>query len=107
MACLPVLAQNQANYVLGPNDQILVRAPQAKEINEHLVRVDSSGFIALPLLGRIQAGGLAVSALQNSITTKLREYVREPKVVVTVHQFRCEPVFVTGKFRAPGIYPLW
>jgi protein involved in polysaccharide export with SLBB domain len=105
MACLPVLAQ-QANYVLGPNDQILVRAPQSEEINEHLVRVDSNGFIALPLLGHIQAGGLAVSGLQNSITTKLREYLREPKVVVTVVQFRCEPFFVTPKFRAPEIYPI-
>src|SRR5712692_10181232 len=46
------------NYVLGPNDQILIRAPGAEEINERPFRIDSEGYINLPLIGRIRAGGL-------------------------------------------------
>src|SRR5437868_15516420 len=41
------------NYILGPNDQILIRAPQAEEINEKPFRVDSEGNINLPLIGRV------------------------------------------------------
>ncbi len=41
------------NYVLGPNDQILIRAPGVEEINERPFRIDAEGFINLPLIGRI------------------------------------------------------
>jgi len=94
------------NYVLGPNDQVLVRAPEVEEINERPFRIDAEGNINLPLLGRIRAGGMTVQELETDLVRRLREYVREPQVIVTVVQFRSEPVFFVGAFRNPGIYPL-
>jgi polysaccharide export outer membrane protein len=93
-------------YILGPNDQILIRAPQAEEINERPFRVDSEGFITLPIVGRIRAAGLTIQALEAAIVAKLREYVREPVVSISPVQFRSEPVFFMGLFQKPGIYPL-
>lgn len=94
------------NYVLGPNDQVLVRAPQAEEINEKPFRIDADGNMNLPLLGRIKAGGMTVQELEADLVRRLREYIREPQVIITVVQFRSEPVFFVGAFRNPGIYPL-
>ena len=94
------------NYVLGTNDQVLVRAPEAEEINEKPFRIDSEGNINMPLLGRIHAAGLTVQELEADLVRRLREYIREPQVIITVVQFRSEPVFFVGAFRAPGIYPL-
>lgn len=94
------------NYVLGPNDQVLVRSPQAEEINEKPFRIDSEGFINLPLVGRVRAGGLTVQELEADLVKRLREYIREPQVIITVVQFRSEPVFFVGAFQRPGIYPL-
>ena len=94
------------NYVLGPNDQVLVRAPQAEEINEKPFRIDSEGFINLPLVGRVRAGGLTQQELEADLVKRLREYIREPQVIITVVQFRSEPVFFVGAFQRPGIYPL-
>ena len=94
------------NYVLGPNDQVLVRAPQAEEINEKPFRIDAEGFINMPLVGRIRAGGLTVQELEADLVKRLREYIREPQVIITVVQFRSEPVFFVGAFQRPGIYPL-
>ena len=94
------------DYVLGPNDQILVRVPQSDEINERPFRVGTDGFIDLPLAGRVRADGLTVQALEGEIATRLREYIRQPLVSITVTQFRNEPVFFVGAFLAPGIYPL-
>lgn len=94
------------NYVLGPNDQVLVRAPQADEINERPFRIDADGNINLPLLGRIRAGGMTVQELETDLVRRLREYIREPQVIITVTQFRSEPVFFVGAFKNPGIYPL-
>jgi polysaccharide export outer membrane protein len=94
------------NYVLGANDQILLRAPQVEEINERPFRIDADGNINLPLLGRVHAGGMTVQELEADLVRRLREYVREPQVIITVVQFRSEPVFFVGAFKNPGIYPL-
>jgi polysaccharide export outer membrane protein len=94
------------NYVLGPNDQVLVRAPEVEEINERPFRIDAEGNVNLPLLGRVHAGGMTVQEMETDLVRRLREYVREPQVIITVVQFRSEPVFFVGAFRNPGIYPL-
>jgi polysaccharide export outer membrane protein len=96
----------RANYVLGPNDQILIREPQAEEINEKPFRIDPDGNINLPLLGRLHVAGMTYQELEADLDRRLREYIREPQVIVVVTQFRSEPVFFVGAFRAPGIYPL-
>src|SRR5262249_57778446 len=81
------------NYVLGPNDQILIRAPGADEINERPFRIDSDGFLNLPLVGRIKVGGLTVLQLEAELVAKLREYIVQPQISISVVQFRSEPVF--------------
>jgi polysaccharide export outer membrane protein len=94
------------DYELGPNDQFLIGVPQAQEINQRPFRIDSEGFIDLPLVGRIHAAGLTVRGLETLLTTKLADYIRQPQVTITMVQFRSEPVFFLGAFRTPGIYPL-
>lgn len=97
------------NYVLGSNDQIVVRVNppgSADEINEKPFRIDADGNINLPLLGKIHASGMSVQELEADLVTRLREYIREPQVIIQVSQFHSAPVFFVGAFRAPGIYSL-
>jgi polysaccharide export outer membrane protein len=94
------------NYVLGPNDQFLVRAPLAEEINDKPFRIDAEGNINLPLLGKVRAGGLTVQELEADLVRRLREFIVAPQVIITMVQFRSEPVFFVGAFARPGIYPL-
>jgi polysaccharide export outer membrane protein len=94
------------NYTLGPSDQILIRCPQVEEINEKPFRIDSEGYINLPLVGRIRAGGMTQTELETELIRRLKEYVREPQVIISITAFRNEPVFFQGAFVRPGIYPL-
>jgi polysaccharide export outer membrane protein len=94
------------NYVLGPNDQILIRAPEAEEIDNRPFRIDGDGNVNLPLVGHIHAAGMTLQEMEADLVKRLREYIREPQVFVTVVQFRSEPVFFVGLFVRPGIYPL-
>jgi polysaccharide biosynthesis/export protein len=94
------------NYVLGANDQILIRAPEAEEINQKPFRIDGDGNINLPLVGRIHAGGMTLQELEVNLVQRLKEYIREPQVFVDVVQFRSAPVYFVGLFARPGIYPL-
>lgn len=94
------------DYKLGPEDQILIRTPQIPEINERPFRIDSEGFVELPIVGRIRAAGFTLQDFEKELSARLAEYVRDPQVFVNLAQFRGDPVFFVGAFRAPGIYPL-
>lgn len=94
------------NYVLQPGDQIMIRAFEMAEISERPYVIDDEGFVNLPLLGRVRAGGLSIEKFEASLVELLRQYVRQPQVVVTVTQYSSDPIFFVGAFNAPGIYPL-
>jgi polysaccharide export outer membrane protein len=95
-----------SNYTLGPNDQILIRAPCCEEINERPFRIDSEGYVSLPMIGRIRAAGLTVQQLVADVTNRLREFFVKPEVFINVTQFRGAPVFFVGMFQRPGIVTL-
>ena len=93
-------------YVLGSGDQIVIRAFEVEEISDKPFRIDSAGDIDLPLLGKVHAAGLTLEQLQADLAERLKTIVRNPQVVVSVTQFRSEPIFFVGAFKNPGIYPL-
>lgn len=99
-------ASVRPDYILGSNDQILIRTPGVAEINEQPFRINAEGFLELPIVGRVKAVGLSIRALEVDLVTRLREFVREPQVYISLVQFRSEPVFFVGSFRNPGLYPL-
>jgi polysaccharide export outer membrane protein len=107
----PALAADSRNgatagYVLGPDDVIAVEAVEADEISGKPVRIDRSGFIRLPMAGRVQASGLTVEQLENAIAGRLKVYIKEPEVAVSVVEFRSQPVSVLGSVRNPGVHQL-
>ena len=78
--------------------------------NEDLSRapaVQTSGTIALPLLGEVQVSGLTVSEVKNKLTSLLaRDYLVNPQVDVKVKEFQSQFVTVMGEVNSPGRKPL-
>jgi polysaccharide export outer membrane protein len=94
------------NYILGPEDQIIVRAFRAEELSEKPIQIAGDGYISLPMLGRVKAAGLSVGALEADLSEKLKSYVREPQVTVFVAEYHSEPVSVVGSVTRPGVIQL-
>ncbi len=99
-------AQPDSGYVLGPDDQIVIRAIDAPEISDKPILIGTNGNITLSLIGRVKAGGLTVEQLETELNTRLREYVRDPQVSVTVTESRSHPVSVFGAVTKPGVVQL-
>jgi polysaccharide export outer membrane protein len=99
-------AEVRSTYVLGPEDQISIWALDAEEINNKPVVIGATGHINLPLVGRVRAAGLTVEQLEAEITAKLKTYIEDPKVSVTVAEFRSQPVSVIGAVNSPGVHQL-
>jgi polysaccharide biosynthesis/export protein len=91
-------------YVLGPDDEITVRAIDVDEIDGKTARVDRSGSVDLPLVGKLKASGLSVGQFEEELTKRLAKYVKEPRVSVTVSDYKSQPVSVLGAVNTPGVY---
>lgn len=99
-------AQLRSTYVLGPDDQIVIRALEAEEISEKPLRIDPSGFIRMPLIGEVQAGGLTLNQLENEVRKRLLKFFKNPQVGISLVEYRSQPVSVIGAVRTPGIQQL-
>jgi polysaccharide export outer membrane protein len=95
-----------AGYVLGPGDQVTVRALDVEEIGERPFRIEMGGDLQLPLIGRIHAAGSTVEQLNSNLAARLRTYVKDPQVSVSVADFESQPVSVLGSVANPGVHQL-
>jgi protein involved in polysaccharide export with SLBB domain len=67
-------------------------------------QIDPSGYVSLPLAGNIKAAGLNQNELAQALETSLRsQYLKNPKVTVSVAEFR--PFYIVGEIATPGSYP--
>jgi polysaccharide biosynthesis/export protein len=94
----------QADYILGPGDQIVIQTIQVKEIADKPFRLEANGTVNLPLAGRVDLNGLSLVQAEAAITKAVEKYYRDPDIAVTVGQFRTEPVSVIGAVGIPGVH---
>lgn len=92
-------------YVLGPEDQIAVFVFQGAEFTgQHMIRPD--GKITINLIGDVQASGLTPEGLAKSIRDKIKTYVNDPDVTVSVLAVKSKKYLINGEVNKPGEYPL-
>ncbi|MGA8595253.1 MAG: polysaccharide biosynthesis/export family protein [Bryobacteraceae bacterium] len=102
----PTIPERVADYVLGPEDQIEIRAFQADEISDKPFQIQGDGYISLPLVGRVKAAGLTVEQFEAALTRELGKYIEHPQVTVLVSEYRSQPVSVMGAVTTPGVVQL-
>jgi polysaccharide export outer membrane protein len=89
-------------YTLGPGDRVRVTVFEHDEISGEF-EVDSVGRMALPLIRGIDAKGLTIPELEQTITEHLEENAfLDPKVSVDL--VRSRPFCVLGEVRNPGCF---
>jgi polysaccharide biosynthesis/export protein len=105
-ATVPPASQEPASaapvgYVIGPEDTLHVSVWKEPDLSATLpVRPD--GMISLPLLNDVQAAGLTPMQLRDSITSKLKKYLADPRVTVVVTAINSQRIYVTGEVLHTG-----
>jgi len=98
--------EGKKTYRLGPDDAVTIHALNAPELSDKPFRVDAEGELKLPMVGRIHAGGLTAEQLEAEISTRLKVYLEEPEVTVSVTEFKSQPVSILGAVANPGVHQL-
>src|ERR1700733_15119836 len=71
----------QVDYMLKPLDRILLHDPQNESIDGRSFQIHSDGFITLPSLGRVRAGGVNLSAFEKDLANRLKRSTSTNQVV--------------------------
>jgi polysaccharide export outer membrane protein len=96
-------AQAEAPYSLAAGDRVRVIVFGQDSLSNSFA-VNSSGDIAMPLIGLVPARGRTTDQLAHEIADRLRNgYVRDPRVSVEVEAYR--PFFILGEVTTAGQYP--
>ena len=92
-------------YVISPGDLIAIRVYNQEGMSGRpRVRVD--GKISLPFVNDVQAAGLTTAALADHIAKRLKDFVVNPVVTVSLEETRPFEVYVVGEVVKAGRYPI-
>jgi polysaccharide export outer membrane protein len=93
-------------YKIGPGDVLDIAVFDNNDLSR-TPTVQTSGDIALPLLGEVPVVGLTVAEVKQKLTTLLaKDYLVNPQVEVKVKEFQSQFVSVVGEVNTPGRKPL-
>lgn len=91
------------DYVVGPGDEIVLRAWGQIEANLQLT-VDRNGMLVIPKVGAVFVGGMRYQDMQGAIHAEMSKIYRNFEMAVTMGQLRGIQVFMIGLARQPGSY---
>jgi polysaccharide export outer membrane protein len=98
----PLSAQSAVDYVIGPQDVLLIQVFDQPDLGGKYT-VDTDGTFSFPLIGRVKAGSLTLRGFERELKERLADgYFRSPQVTVAVEQYRSQRVYVMGEVRQPG-----
>ena len=92
-----------ADYVLGPGDQLLIRAWGKIELDSH-VTIDRNGQINLPRVGTLTVAGLRYSQVEGYLKSAISALFKDFELNIALGQLRSIQIFVLGNARQPGAY---
>jgi polysaccharide export outer membrane protein len=93
----------EALYALGPEDVLEISVWRDEALTKQVV-VRPDGKISFPLIGDVVARGKTVEELRQAVEQKIRAFVPDAPVTVTVVEVRSPKVYVVGKVIRPGMY---
>jgi len=97
----PTQATEQA-YLVQPGDTLSIAVWKEPDLQGAAVLVRPDGTFSFPLVGQVDARGKSVNDLQTIVTERLKKYISDPVVTVSVAEIKGNKVYVMGQVAKPG-----
>ena len=94
-----------SEYIIGAEDVLEITVWRNADLSK-VVQVRPDGRISMPIIRDMMAVGKTPSQLAEEMTNKLREYVQNPVVAVSLREVNSSNIFILGEVARPGRYPL-
>lgn len=98
------------DYTIGPDDVLEISVFALETPGEFATvarTVTKDGFATLPLVGEIPLAGVRLPKVEALISAAYDgRFLKNPRVNVSVKEYRSSPVVITGAVATPGVYYL-
>ena len=93
-------------YYIDIGDVLDISVWQIADLSKPEVIVRPDGRISFPLVGDIKVEGLTLTQLGDTMTERLKKYVKAPQVSIMIRRFgeHTNKVVVLGEIPSPGVY---
>ncbi len=92
-------------YRVGVEDELGIAVWHEPELSQQVV-VRPDGMITLPLLNDVKVAGLTTVEVQSLLTDKLKPFVNDPQVTVSIKAVKSRKVSLVGNVAKQGTYSL-
>jgi polysaccharide export outer membrane protein len=92
-------------YVIAPGDTLSIRVWNQDGMSAK-PKVRADGKISLPFLNDVVAAGYTPNVLAQQLQVRLKEYLVNPVVTVSLEEIKAVTVSVVGEVSKPGQFPL-
>ncbi len=93
------------DMLIGPGDEGDLKVYGVPELSTHF-RVESSGDVFLPLIGKFHMAGLSADAAQAQLDERYESggFLRNPHINIYIKEYMTQGISVLGEVNRPGIY---
>ena len=95
----------KSEYILDSND-ILSISFNGLEIFSNLYKINLEGYLYLPELGQFYAAGYTIKELKQALEERYEKYIIEPRLTISINEYRPVSIYLTGEVRNPGLYTI-
>lgn len=91
----------EKEYKIGPGDILEITVFENNDLTTTLT-VPEKSAVVLPLIGEVKITNLTVQEATDLISSRLKEYVRDPIITLKVKEYKSKWVNVMGEVNKPG-----
>ena len=104
-AAEPQKAPAETNYIIGPGDVLIISIWKDESLTQEVV-VLPDGTISFPLIGLVKAEGKTITDLKAEIEKRIKKFVPDPVLWVSVKSMNSSYIYVLGRVNNPGRFLL-
>jgi polysaccharide export outer membrane protein len=90
-------------YAIGPGDTLRLNLFGEEGMRDLLVRVDSQGYIQVPIIAPVQVEGKTTRQIQSQLARAYSTVFLDAWVTVQLEDAVSKPIYFLGEFREPGV----
>jgi polysaccharide export outer membrane protein len=101
-----VVVASREDYRIGASDVLSIKVLDSPELDGNFV-VSAKGMIPMNYLGDLRVVDMTPVEVARLIENGLRpDYLKDPRVTVTVAQYNSKSFFIQGCVKSPGVYKI-
>ena len=99
--------QNQhQRYTINSGDVLSINVYNNPDLSLGRSIVTTDGCIGMVLVGQLKVAGMTLDQATSAIEKKLSQYIRNPKVGISLLEIKSETATISGAINKPGMYTI-